>query len=317
MTKHTLAVRPARLAIAAFLAFGSTPLLAQEAVVAPPTVATPTIVVPPPVVTAPDAAAPTTPNFAASAPVVQATPTVEENKEAAIAASQAEQAERTKAKPAAPAERSASRAMPAERSVERAAPVAAAPIAPVETPAPVTQPVAAAPVENNPTPVAQAEPAPVVSDNSALSWAMGGAALILIGLGATALVRRRRKSALAEPAIMDAPATVEPVPVPVAPVSPAPVRAAAPIVTSASEEERTLEAMVAAAPSQENPFLTPTKRRRRAKFLLAQREAAVIRPAETDPRVAVTPEPRIDRSQMVYSFGKGSGRSGFLKPRTS
>ena len=36
-----------------------------------------------------------------------------------------------------------------------------------------------------------------------------------------------------------------------------------------------VEAMVAAAPSRDNPFLTQRNRRRRAHFLLAQRQAAV------------------------------------------
>ncbi|MFC3697849.1 hypothetical protein ACFOOJ_10395 [Sphingobium xenophagum] len=327
MTEHTSPIRPARAAIAAVLALSATPLLAQE--IAPPPVA-PTVTVPAtpsaPAV-APVAAAPATPTFAPSAPVVQATPSVEERRAAAIAAAEAEAA-------ATPAPRRA-----APRSVERAAapvaPAAMAQSAAQSTPAvasPTVTPAPAAPIVA-PEPMAQAPAEPVVAEqpartDNALLFAMGGVALLLAGLGGAALMRRRRPAdavvddqavapaPMAQPMPVAATMPVEAAPEPVRPAPVAPRTAYTP-AASATDEERTIAAMVAAPPSAENPFLTHAKRLRRARFLLAERQAIETPPAPRAADPVAAPAPAVDRSQTVYRFGNDGVRTGLLKPRTS
>ncbi|MES2158600.1 MAG: hypothetical protein V4512_12405 [Pseudomonadota bacterium] len=313
MTEHIRNIRPARAAIAAVLALSATPVLAQVA--APPTVA-PTIAPAMPDTPAPTVGSPTAPAFAVSQPVVQQTASVEDRRAASIAAAEAEAA--TKA--AAPVAPRVVRPRAVERMVAAvAAPVAATPV----TPSPVVAPepvVAPAPVmaEAAPAPVSQA----VARTDDALLWAMGGSALLLLGLGGAAMARRRRPAE----AIEERETFIEP---PVAPVAVTPV-AAAPVAVpvarpafatapSASHEDATLAAMVAAPPSEDNPFLTHAKRLRRARILLAQREAGhapVMTQAQSQVQVA-TPAPAMDRSQTVYRFGGEGARPGLLRPRTS
>ncbi len=106
------------------------------------------------------------------------------------------------------------------------------------------------------------------------------------------------------------PMPIEPAPAPVAPRSV--YTPAAPV----TDEERTIAAMVAAPPSPENPFLTHAKRVRRAKFLLAERQAVAAPPEPHQAEPVATPTPAIDRSQTVYRFGNDGVRTGVLKPRT-
>lgn len=311
MTEHIRPIRPARAAIAAVLALSATPLLAQE--LAPPPVA-PTVAAPaapPEAAAAPVVATPATPTFATSAPVVQATPSVEERRAAAIAAAEAEAA----AQPAPAPRRAASR--PVERLAAPVAPVAVAQSAPAVTP-PAATPAPVAPVIA-PEPVAATPAAPVVEQqaartDNALLFAMGGAALLLAGLGGAALMRRRRPVETVEEEQLAAPVAepmpVEPAPAPVA--SRAIYTPAAPV----TDEERTIAAMVAAPPSPENPFLTHAKRVRRAKFLLAERQAVQTPPSPQQAQPVATPTPAIDRSQTVYRFGNDGVRTGVLKPRT-
>ena len=81
--------------------------------------------------------------------------------------------------------------------------------------------------------------------------------------------------------------------------------------------DATLDAMVAAPPSADNPFTTRVKRTRRARFLLAQREAALrSQSAPSTMRTDPAPAPTQDRSQTVYRFGGDRPRAGFLKPST-
>ncbi|WP_416462266.1 hypothetical protein [Sphingomonas sp. VDB2] len=224
---------------------------------------------------APTVAAPSatpTPEFTPSQPVVQATPPIEERIAAATAAAEAEQAATAAAKPRPAAVRTAERPAATARSAA-AAPAAAASVAPIETPAPAGPAAESTPVPTvapvaTATPVAQA----TASTDQALLWAMGGGALLLLGLGGAALMRRRRTDKPVE-------AYVEPMAVPVRASDPV-MAAPAPVaprsaLASTSHGDATLEAMVAAAPSADNPFLTRTKRLRRAQHLLAQREAVV------------------------------------------
>ena len=88
---------------------------------------------------------------------------------------------------------------------------------------------------------------------------------------------------------------------------------------SASHEDATLAAMVAAPPSEDNPFLTHAKRLRRARVLLAQRQAGhapVMTQAQSQAQAA-TPAAAPDRSQTVYRFGGEGARPGLLRPRTT
>lgn len=95
------------------------------------------------------------------------------------------------------------------------------------------------------------------------------------------------------------------------PVAPRPVMASPRL-----GEDTTLEAMVAAAPSAENPFRTRTKRLRRAQYLIAQRDAASVSvPAPQTTHAEPTPVAAADRSQTVYRFGNQQASSGFLRPR--
>lgn len=345
MTGNIRSIRPARAAIAAVLAFSSPALLAQTVVV-PPAVSAET---PAAQTTAPSPApaevTTATPQFAPTQPVVQSTPSVEERLNAAIAASQAE----AESAAPAPGKRSASR--PAAQSMSRKAPAprAATDPAPVAAPAteratqaaptaPVAPPVEVAPVSEATAPVAAQEaPAQSASIDPALLWAMGGGALLLVGLGGAALLRSRRKRDQwvdADDRAPVEPVRAAPAPMPLMTPTPAvmtqsPTPATGSASTSAntplSAEQGMLEAMVAAPPSPENPFRTHAKRVTRAKFLLAQQQAAHRTPATGAPRAtgqdapahAESPRPAPAAAQTVYRFGADRRRDSLLKPRTS
>lgn len=259
------------------------------------------------------------PVFTPGQPVVQATPPLEERIAAATAAAEAEQAA-AKATPPRPAPvRTVERREPAASSSSAMKDEMPAPVVPVIAPAtlPVTvadqgqdMPVAVAPVMEATTESAGAT-------DQALLWAMGGGALLLLGLGGAAMVRRRRPDDPVDDLHMTDPVLDTPAPaaVPVA-IVPRPAMASTVARTARLHGDATLEAMVAAGPSQDNPFRTRTKRLRRAKYLIAQREAAAVAPAEplrTERELA--PSAPIDRSQTVYRFGGQGAPSGFLKPR--
>lgn len=308
MTDTIRSTRPARAAIAAVLAFSATPLLAQEIVAPPPVM---------PSATAPvDATPPASdaPLFTPSQPVVQQTPPVDQR---IAEASAAVEAERMAERPAPRAERPTQRAQriaPATAAADRPAPVAAP--EPAIAPAP-----AAAPRQQATDDVAQ--PAPAIRQpataaeaartDDALLWALGGGALLLLGIGGTALMRRRRGDAPAHNVHEEAPVAMPLTPqIAPPPAAPAPVR---PVLARASADAD-LDAMVAAPPSADNPFTTRTKRLRRAKFLLAQREAAAMphpAPQTIDAEPADVPA-REDRSQTVYRFGGEPVRPGTLRP---
>ncbi|KEQ54269.1 hypothetical protein [Sphingobium chlorophenolicum] len=300
MTGNIRSLRPARAAIAAVLAFSSPALLAQT-------------VVPPaePVVAAPEGVpAPVlAPNFAPPQPVVQQTPSVEERLDAAIAASEAEKpsspvaVKRVAPKPVAKtqAERPIGAPTPAPRETAPVAPPPVETAAPIE-PAPVISPA-------TPTPV------PEAGIDPALLWALGGGALLMIGLGSMALLRRRKRQDELWVEGVDQPVLAEPV---------APRAAAMPLMTpppvstpASSDEERTLEAMVAAPPSPENPFRTQAKRRTRAKFLLRQQGQAAAPPSAPATVAADSPRPVPTATQTVYRFGQERRRETLFKPRTS
>ena len=320
MRGYIHSVHPAGAAIAAVLALSSTYSFAQEAPAPAPDAAAGTVIVPP---------APVSPVVTPSQPMVQPTASVEDRLNAAVAASQAEAANR----PSAPAEaRVSKRATPAPvRVATRPEPVKAVPaqsVARSETP-PVAAPA------NDPVPVpmtaaseaAPAVAAPVQADEAraldggidpALWWALGGGALLLAGLGGAAVVRRRRVRTEDGLVPVVAPVDVEPAPAGPTFMERAPL--AEPIVNRAAiavpvaAHGSSLDAMVAAPPSAENPFLTQRKRLVRARFLLAQREKG--EQASAAARAPVPPQTIHAEPQMqtVYRMGADRNRRMTFKP---
>ncbi|WP_375196297.1 hypothetical protein [Sphingobium sp.] len=255
---------------------------------------------------------------------MQQTPSVEERLDAAIAASQVEQSETIDA----PSRKVAPMDATQRASVRATTP---APVAaqPERTPAQQTRPEAAVhamPVASVPTAApTPAQPTPAESQlrstDPALLWALGGGALILLGLGGAALMRRGSRVQYEdipteEAAFIAPPERVAPPPAPVETLQPEP----APLATAASTQERRLEAMVAAPPSRENPFRTYSKRMTRAKFLLARQNARSA-PASFQEAAPAAPAPPITHptqpTQTVYRFGSDRGRKNLFNPRTS
>ncbi|RVT41082.1 hypothetical protein [Sphingobium algorifonticola] len=330
MRKH-ITVRPARAAIAAVLALGSTPLLAQVAAPsAPPPVAAtqpaaPAVnAAPPPVAsTAPDVAAPI---LKPQSPVVQPLPEAPPVVAAPIA----------EAAPPAPVRREilrAERAAPTDApAAADAAPVAATTAAPAAaTPSAVSTSAVPAPVESTPAalPASNAVPADP-ADNSALEWGlMGGGIVLLGGAALLATMRRRRLRADSDPVIhrasvqhgvreepvIESAITTDRVPSPVA-VAPTPVAArrstASPVV---GHQHADLEAMVAAAPTADNPFRTRKNRLRRAHFLMRNGGMAVTQPTTVTPVNAVPQT--VPRHAPVYDFGGNMGQRRGWRPATT
>lgn len=295
MTKIIHPHRVAGAAIAAVLAFGSTPLFAQDIVldVPPPApaaapVAQPTIVLPT-VTAAPAEPAPVAAPAPAAEPVVAAP-----------------QREVTPPRAAAPRAATPSRTAVAPTVTPAApaiAPVADSPAAPVAAADPiVAEPVAPAAETNAVTPAdTSADAAPADNATSDLLPIVGIlAALGLGGLAIFATRRRRRDLDEVEPVIV----AHEPVPVrPAAVAAPAPLAAAATAATAAAQpapvrlqqsvqqsrpmwqeprraaasattqqsfdnRQALLDRMVAAAPDANNPFTSGKARRRRARLML-------------------------------------------------
>lgn len=304
-------IRPAGSAIVAVLALNSTYGYAQDAavsdtappLVAPPTVSTPIIAVPvsPPADLSADAATPQ--------PMVQPTAPIQERIAAARAAAEQEAAEQSvKSAPvpqAAPIARSARAEVPTvPPPIERTAEAAPQPEAPVAVMAPDQA-------------TAATEPVTRPDENAGMNdWvlptALGGGALLLLGLGAAA-VSRRRRGARGETLSDQVVYNDQPVAAPVVPTA-APVPAAN---LASAGVGGGLAAMVAAPPSAENPFLTPRKRMARARFLLAQQEQAAAgqNAAINDvaPPQTVHAEPQM---QTVYRMGADRKRGMTFKPQT-
>jgi hypothetical protein len=326
MTKHLIPARPALAAIAAVLAFGSTPALAQEAppqIVAPPVVAPPAplaepsapapsaatpampeAVAPPPAAQAPAATAGQPPVFKPQSPVVQPTPprpvmaTPAPDAEAApVAAEQETRAapreravERTAAPEATP---SAAAPAPAERSAA-IAPDATPPLAnPLATTAPATAPVVAPLVE------APAE-APVQQADAGMSdeakFAMGAGAVAILAIGA-AFALRRRKDPLEEQVAHDlyVPAS--------APAPAAPILRDEPVV-----EVRPAREPVMAAQSHYVPpvYADDTAQPARADAAPASSLEAMIAEPPSQANPFVTRKNRLRRATFLLQNGEAS-----------
>lgn len=347
MTRNIALSRPALSAIAAFLVLSTPAAFAQEV---------PTITMTPPV-TAPTASTPQPPPTAAepstTAPVAtpQATqpatpkPVIRVPLDIAPAetAPVAEAAER-----AAPAPKRAERAAPrAKAATVAAAPTAAtttaaAPTATTEAPstdalAPITAP-GAAPVE----PLAAATPPPAAksaSTGSELPWELlGGAAALLLAAGAgLAFARRRRVDDMiaedapvyvheseAAPTIDEARPWVTPAYAPRENIASRTVPAFAAVPSGSMGRH---EAMAMAGPTPDNPFVTLSKRLKRARFLdrkdrlayeatLAQQKDTTRKPASAweisqRPAAPIVPEQEVRRPEPAR--GRPDLRPGFAR----
>lgn len=211
-------------------------------------------------------------------------------------------------------------------------------------------------------PAAPASVATQTGTDDSVYWMMGGVgAALILGIGSLAFLRRRdrvveeRDEALVTTTpSWTVPSTVEDEPMPLAPAvaatpagfsaartkpargtepladaprTPAYAAYAAPRTPALTGDDRfaRLEAMVAEAPSAENPFVTRTKRLRRAAYLLDHdgetQEAASAHPAQIE-REEAAPAPvrsTEHQKQPVFSYGKKpvSFRPNGWKPATS
>jgi hypothetical protein len=333
MTQHLEQTRKAMTAIAAVLAFSSTPLLAQDTGTPAP------IVDPAPEPVAP-AADPLAPEPAAAEPTTTAPKSI------------------VKPKAASTVRRSTSATRSVTRTTTRAAPVAPA-TAPTTTAAvaPAADPAAqvaagAVPVAPGPMPVApvdqaaeQAAPAATIDPEEALPIA-GGAALGLMLLGGAAAMRRRKRrkedeaDEAAKMAFIEA-AEAEHGEHPAPPEEPAFVRAAEPrhdpvpaktplagAPTTELPEDFDLSRFgphVQAAyrgPTEDNPSLSLKHRLRRASFLDQQErrvaEEAPAKPAMETPESIPAQgkwESRPDADFLFYRAGTKSNAKPVLQDR--
>lgn len=349
--------RPALTAIAAVLALSSTPALAQVTD-AQPASADP-VVTAPPVVATPEPSAPlATPvsplTSVAPAPVAAPTLPVLESAAPAMAPSQpvvqsipTQTAEASPARNVSPAPRTVT---PAQRTAPAVAerPAATSNQQSSSRTAPwVETPRAAAPAATTVAPTAEAAPvatAPVAtaampsgSDDTAI-WLGAGAGLLLVG-GVSAYVLTRRRPSTAKAVAVPA-RRAEPVRAAANDAQELPRAAvAAPVIdTTSKRSQNKLEAMVAAPPSPENPFVTRKARLRRAAYLIAHPDAdfatqAAHEEVKEAPRqkaaaMAAAPKPSVSnatKSQpmskpVAVSFDKAASKSRpprGLKPATT
>lgn len=334
MKNAYLSLRPASTAIAAVLAFSSPAVIAQTA--------DPTAAAPPLVVTQPPASS------AAPAPVIAPAPVVTPSVAGPIATVQPVPPPAIHLPPeplaeavqSAPTEtrREASAPKPAPVNADRAAPAAAnaAPVAgPVLAPSvdPIAVPVSSA------VPVETSQPVPLAVDSvrdpnsvNVPDWLLpAGGVLLLLGGATVAVMMRRRTNDGIDNVLVPAGAMQRAAPAPVIPpatfaeldpiAQPVPAQVGRHATASKNppvgSDAAQLEAMIAEAPSPENPFLTRKKRLCRADFLMRQggvgestRQEMPVTPAEPAPEVARTSTQKVS---PTYSFGT----KGTVKPRST
>lgn len=333
MTNQTHFSRPAIAAIAAVLAFSTAPAMAQPAADEP--AVEPSL---PPVAAEPSSPAEAVPSaepapvqpapvqIAPPAEVVQRIPADQSEAEASVPPAAAP---RARVEPARPATATAVPSPAKEVLTRPVAPPAAAPVADPGID------IAAA----RPAPVAQPSAANVDIDNAAW-WALGAGGLLFVGgLGAVAFARSRRqpdlararrtkdraptavKSSTVEPAVAAEAAIAVPQPITIN----AAARTTQRRVKAASSDRSALEDMVAEAPSPANPFLTRSKRMRRAKFLLehgqpqplSQPAAQAAGEARQEAGSKTAGKVANPKSSPTYSFGGRATPRINWKPATT
>ncbi|MGK2911771.1 MAG: hypothetical protein ACSLE1_18500 [Sphingobium sp.] len=325
-------VRPARAAIAAVLAFASTPLLAQEAApTAPPPIA-PTQAAPAPVIAAPTLVTPPAPVAAQAAPapvmaapsaVVQPTPAP--TPVAVEAAPEASASPREASRRVAPTRTNSARAQAVTPAAPNRAAVELAPSNEVATAAPL----ASTNGDTGSTATEETTPAVVPVSNTAaqgsngLEWGLAGGAVVLIGgLGLIAMRRRRpvsdempiaeRLEPVAQPIAVNTTMDRQPAMTASDYVEP---RAAYPAMTAAGTRG-SLEARAAEGPSATNPFLTRKNRLRRAHFTERQ-QGSVGTAIQAPLATAAAPVQEQRRASPVYDFGGGMTQRRGLRPATT
>ena len=280
-------LHPAWTAIAAVLAFGSTPVLAQQAVTQPATQTLPAAA--PQAKTAPNVVLPPV-KAAAAKPVVQDVPIrpvteIVPVPDAQPSARTLAKAEPVKTKPAPKSAPATDRPTAVKTTAVTSAPtpVEATPTSPTaftdtavnETVAPETYiPAAAAPVADQNT--------TLPANDSSNMWSLLAGLLAILGAGTAAVLfvlRRQKKARAEESEYVETAVVEEPISQTVATTKPAthapqPISTPAAKLPNVSSNATTLEAMVAQEPSEENPFVSYRNRARRAKFLLSKREQA-------------------------------------------
>lgn len=321
MIKNTNPHRPGLTAIAVVMALSSTSALAQVTLPADPAApALPSVTSAAPAVQAPAAPAPVqTVQSIPATPVLPDLP-VDAAAPAPKAAApvshrMATRAETPKVSP--PAEARAVPAAPA--AIADAAP---APVQPAVTPVDAAPaPMATTPVV---TPVETAAPMPAndTGNPDYAAWALLGGGTFLVMSGAAFALTRRPKRRDEEAAYRadEASATVaivavHPAPLPAAmvreKVAPAPVRAEPALTRDYADatpdaRRNALEALVAEAPSEANPFHSRRNRLRRADFLLrtGQAEPRQGEYAVTEESAAATAAQKDRWSEMRFQGGQ-------------
>lgn len=360
MTNYNPTPRSALTAIAAVLALGSTSAMAQdaassaqatapvgEAIVIPgaqPTVAPSTVVPLPSATLPPVTVAPPAPSLpqgvspvASQKPVPATVPVLPRIADAPEVTTEEPTAEAAAPiRPAPRAERSPS-ANRESRAIEAQAPTADTSVS-AATEAAAGEPTAdvalapqlsTAPILDAPAAANNGATA-IEPDNRALALIGGTGILLVLGGGFYALRRRRtvepREAHLAGASTSDHVAPVEPLrPATATPVTHA--SAAPPAQSRATTGSNNLAALVTAAPSSDNPFLTRKNRIRRANFLLrhghaphatsmineqVEQQTATRGAADRKPVTTGTP------NQLVYSFGTSAPKPPVIrKPATT
>jgi len=343
MTRYSYLDRPALAALAAAMALSATPVVAQVA--APTLPETPVASTPPAGQTpAPTVVAPVLPGQAATLPPMTVTPPPPAPAAPTVAprieAPRLPEAAPAPVEAAGPAPRRAAEARPARETPRAQAPAQpaeraeAAPPAPVEarTEAPAAAPVMEQPLaEPAPLTVAEVPPAPAeaaMSDDRAL-WVLGtGGAILVLGAGAFLALRRRDRREEARDIALTQDAAMAPAPVAAAsPASvafepPAPATSVTLTPRHASDQANQLEAMAAAPPSAENPFLSRRNRIRRAAFILEHGHVPAPLAVEPEPVAASKPAPvaapvRPVREAAMARKASGAPRAASWKPITT